>query len=197
MGSAAPPGQPSSLFQLAQRAAYDDCALAEIDRVNRDASGYTFAALPPGGPDKPQDFALQHPNLRFLDGYVAPAMVDEDTELRLRFGWHPRGRQQLFPRTYQAGPDMSRGELRDETTLYPEMAAPGQGGGGGPEVDRFEPLIPERRKDVQDPEHIIPSAWQRGGEDTRSATRTLAYVTSEGLRRESAAGPGGHQLWGQ
>ena len=38
---------------------------------------------------------------------------------------------------------------------------------------------PELQRQVQNPVHIVPTAWVRGGEDTRDATRTPAFIGSQ------------------
>jgi len=44
--------------------------------------------------------------------------------------------------------------------------------------DRFVPLIPSLQKSVQDPKHIIPTMWKRGGEDTREMVKNIDYVST-------------------
>lgn len=42
-------------------------------------------------------------------------------------------------------------------------------------IDRFIPLIPCIEQNIQDPIHIVPEKWIRGGADTRSTIRNIDY----------------------
>ena len=48
--------------------------------------------------------------------------------------------------------------------------------------NRFEPLVPELRKNIQSTSHIIPKYWVRGGMDTRAMIRDVDYLKACGLR---------------
>lgn len=49
-------------------------------------------------------------------------------------------------------------------------------------LDRFEPLIPSLKAEIQNPEHYIPQFWIRGGMDTRAAVRNIDYYKAYGLK---------------
>lgn len=42
-------------------------------------------------------------------------------------------------------------------------------------INRFIPLIPCIENNIQDPIHLIPDKWVRGGADTRSTIRNIDY----------------------
>ena len=42
-------------------------------------------------------------------------------------------------------------------------------------INRFIPLIPCIEQNIQDPVHIVPDKWVRGGADTRSTIRNIDY----------------------
>lgn len=42
-------------------------------------------------------------------------------------------------------------------------------------IDRFIPLIPCIEDNIQDTNHLIPTRWVRGGEDTRAVLRNVDY----------------------
>jgi len=50
-------------------------------------------------------------------------------------------------------------------------------------INRFEPLIPEIKDEVQNPVHYIPTFWVRGGMDTKTVVRNIDYLKSCGLKR--------------
>lgn len=46
--------------------------------------------------------------------------------------------------------------------------------------DRFIPLVPSLKKEIQSTEHIIPKYWTRGGIDTRAEIRNTNYIEACG-----------------
>ena len=52
----------------------------------------------------------------------------------------------------------------------------------GVSIDRFIPLVPCIAENVQNPEHIIPEYWIRGGMSTRVVIRNADYLKSCGKR---------------
>jgi hypothetical protein len=52
----------------------------------------------------------------------------------------------------------------------------------GVSIDRFIPLLPAIKSEVQNIEHIIPQYWVRGGMDTRSVIRNMDYLKSCGIK---------------
>lgn len=53
----------------------------------------------------------------------------------------------------------------------------------GVSIDRFIPLLKSVRDEVQNPVHLIPKYWVRGGMDTRSVIRNIDYLKSCGVSR--------------
>ena len=45
----------------------------------------------------------------------------------------------------------------------------------GVTINRFTPLLPCIKDNVQDTKHIIPTDWVRGGSDTRAVIRNIDY----------------------
>lgn len=46
----------------------------------------------------------------------------------------------------------------------------------GVTIDRFIPLVPCIKENVQNPSHIIPKYWVRGGMSTRSIIQNIDYI---------------------
>ena len=68
--------------------------------------------------------------------------------------------------------ELISGELtRDKTSLR------------GVYIDRFVPLVPSLREEVQNPVHLIPRYWVRGGMDTRAVIRNIDYLKTCGLKK--------------
>jgi len=53
----------------------------------------------------------------------------------------------------------------------------------GVSIDRFTPLVPCLKENVQDTKHIIPQYWVRGGMSTRNIIRNIDYMRTCGLRK--------------
>ena len=45
----------------------------------------------------------------------------------------------------------------------------------GISINRFIPLIPCIKDNIQDPKHLVPTEWVRGGADTRAVIRNIDY----------------------
>jgi hypothetical protein len=55
----------------------------------------------------------------------------------------------------------------------------------GVEINRFVPLIPAIRAEIQNPVHLIPEFWVNGGMDTRTVIRNIDYMKTCGLKVDS------------
>jgi hypothetical protein len=54
----------------------------------------------------------------------------------------------------------------------------------GVSIDRFIPLVPCLQENIQNPEHIIPQYWVRGGESSRSYIQNIDYYQLCGIKKE-------------
>lgn len=50
-------------------------------------------------------------------------------------------------------------------------------------ANNFIPLVPNLAANVQNPDHIIPTYWVRGGMSSRSVVRNIDYMKSCGYRK--------------
>ena len=50
-------------------------------------------------------------------------------------------------------------------------------------ADNFIPLVPHLAKNIQDPKHIIPEYWVRGGMSSRVVTNNIDYLKSCGIKK--------------
>jgi hypothetical protein len=176
------------LFDIQQTPGSDECAVDAENAYNRDVFSYRVNNYRGAGRDALVEFASPHTNLRFSDGAGAPkGGIDVESQIRNGAEWHARGRRQLQARVYHAVPDMSRGKIQDDTQKIGDVTHDRMTALSGVTVDRFEP-VGDAHRDAQNADHIVPS-WTRSGDDTRQATRTLAYVSAQGFRRETPASP--------
>ena len=50
-------------------------------------------------------------------------------------------------------------------------------------ADNFIPLVPHIANNIQDPKHIIPEYWVRGGMSSRVVTNNIDYLKSCGFKK--------------
>jgi len=50
-------------------------------------------------------------------------------------------------------------------------------------ANNFTPLVPSLANNIQNPEHIIPTYWVRGGMNTRVVLNNIDYLKSCGFRK--------------
>ena len=175
------PDMTAPLFQLSDSSGSDGCQVAAEERANQEMLWYSTLSTHGADRDSLIGFSSLNTNLRYGDGVGTPAasVIDTASMLRSADAWHARGRQQLRNRTYQAGADMARGnpELVDRETAVTHgfnVTADRSTALAGITIDRFDPNPPQ---EVQAVRHIVPTAWVRGGDNTRESARTLARVT--------------------
>lgn len=180
---------PKLFFDL-HRPTDDKCYATVEEDYNKSQFEYTTYNYYNQKRDSLVDFASSHVNLRFGDGangLPSPDTVDIDSALRNDKTWTPRGVQQLAVRTYHAVPDLSGGSVQDtkaeerlvlgEHTFDRSMAL------SGVHIEQqYYPLVETLRTEVQDSRHIV-EPWIRGGDNTREASRSLAFLESQGYAR--------------
>jgi hypothetical protein len=167
------------VFEQEHRLGADDCSLNAKDYGNVSINDYSLwntyhMSCDTNATKELQKFSNQNPNLHFRNGYgyTTGCGVDNDTEVRLNGKLtHEKPKVQLFTRPFLAVPDLSRGvvvpglESRlvegDDTTQVRECDRVSE-----KDFDRFTPLIPCLKFNIQNPHHIIPP-WVNGGEDSR------------------------------
>jgi len=54
---------------------------------------------------------------------------------------------------------------------------------GSYSANNFIPLVPNLAENIQNPEHIIPTYWVRGGMSSRTVVRNIDYLKSCGLKK--------------
>jgi hypothetical protein len=182
------------LFDIQSRPGAEGCTMAAEVSYNEGVYGWNMYNTFGSDRDTLIDFSSGSRNLRFGDGVgeVPPEVVDESSMLRHGYGWTPRGRVQLAPRIYQGPADLSSANMDiPPTTMGGDVTVGRHSALAGVSIDRFDPEPP----DVQDPAHIVPTAWVRGGQDTRAQTRTLSYIGSSGFAQAGAGGDRGSVVW--
>jgi hypothetical protein len=185
--SAAASAEDDNIFNLGQRPGDDECAVSARVVQNVDINDYQlFDSRSDGLEESTRDLARRHRNLRISEGEGGPsqALIDHDSMLRNGKGWNPRGRSVLNTRVYVANADFTGGtqesKAEEASLVWSDASADRAQALSGVTIDRFEPQIQCIRDTVQNPEHIVEK-WVRGGQDTRAASRTPAYLAGQGF----------------
>lgn len=76
-------------------------------------------------------------------------------------------------------PDLKSKLLSSEDTYMPKSCDTLS----GISIDRFTPLVPCLKENVQDTKHLIPEYWVRGGMSTRNIVRNIDYLRTCGIRK--------------
>lgn len=182
----------AKLFDMRPRTADDECALESRELFNQSGFDYRVANYFEQDRKSLIGFSSDQTNLRFQDGYGTPTadVIEESSKIRNDFGWNARGRTPLTTRTYQGVPDLSHGVPNPETEsdlfhvkhdIVSRVVMES-------DLSRFDPLIDPIKETVQDPAHIVPSAWVNGGEDTRGRLREPEYLQQNGFVQDPQTG---------
>lgn len=161
----------------------DKCAKSAKNNVNKSITDYNLWNNYSCAGDKEKtldDFATKNLNLRTKKGYgTAPSChVDTDTELRLNAKWtSERAKTQLFSRFFTANPDLSRGTA--DTDVESQLV---QGDDtyrikmcqrlSEKEFDRFMPLLPCIKQNVQKVDNIV-LPFNQAGQNSREFMRSM------------------------
>ena len=192
MKMASKSGDGGKLFDIRPRTADDECAVEARDLFNQSGFDYRVKNFFDKDRENLIGFSSDQTNLRFQDGYGTPTpeVIEESSKIRNEFGWSARGRTPLSARIYQGVPDLSHGvpnpdqesdmfHVKHDITTRLVMES---------DLSHFDPLIDPIRDTVQSPDHIVPSAWVNGGEDTRGRLREPEYLKRNGFSQDPVTG---------
>lgn len=114
-------------------------------------------------------------------GFTNGCHVDVDSKIRIDSNRINRDRNQIFTRTFQAVPDLSRGnvDVENESKIQQGEITFDDFQCQGKPFDVFTPMIPCLQKSIQDPNNIIES-WVRGGETTRDTLKQKEFLEKNG-----------------
>lgn len=175
-------------FGHEHRVGVDTCAIESQEQQNIKANNYMLFDLyniKDCNEEKYkqlQEFASENNfTIRGGVGYTTACDVDNDSLLRIEQDKKLRMRNQMFTRTFQAAPDLSRGDVNvvNESKIQQGANTLGAYNCDEKPFDVFTPMLPCLAKSVQDVEHIIPQ-WQRGGESTRDTIKQKEFLEKNG-----------------
>ena len=191
------------MFDLENRLFDDECTLADRNRQSDEVYEYQLANFYSTADCKNNDvarIAACHSNLHYRDGYGFTSGCVVDSDSTVRYGGqltNSKHRRQLNSRVFQGHPHFERGAVQpvEEAALIQsditreKKPCKGQ----GPAVPLI-PLIPCIAEVVQNPDTIVVTQWQWGGEDTRSWVRDDDMIKKCGYTSDGRSWKKGGQL---
>jgi hypothetical protein len=174
-------------FEKEHRLGTDECAIDSQNEQNKRIEDYMMFDFFRGNNCeasnvKVNEFMTEnHMTIRDGLGFTTGCLVDQDSMLRIDTNKVNRDKNQMFTRTFQAVPDMSRGnvDVDNESRIQQGEITFDDFQCQGKPLDVFTPLIPCLMENIQDPEHIVES-WVRGGENTRDTLKQKDFLEKNG-----------------
>jgi hypothetical protein len=205
--TAAPLADDSRPVQFNQQDGFanDQCVTTARNRTNESLMRYRMWRDDGGGSceaslardQRANEFGLKHLSMRVRNnGGGNACLVDAETDLRLNALWNrEKAKTQLFNRFYTAAPNLSKGRqnieaedrlVHGESTAFGKQCAKG---GAGKELDRFIPLLPCLRQQLNDPNTKVPP-FNPIGEDSREMMRNIQPSFTRCELRKACASAG-------
>lgn len=183
------------MFENEHRVGADECAINARDYQDMSIADYStwntyMMQCNKEGEQKLEDFSSKHNNLHYRNGYgfTTACVVDNDTDLRLNGKiTHEKPKTQLFSRSFVAVPDLARG------VVVPNLLSRLVSGGEDTtqvrecnrltELDwqRFTPLIPCLKDNVQNVKHVV-LPFPQNGENSRILMKNSQTLNKCGYR---------------
>jgi hypothetical protein len=124
------------------------------------------------------------------DGYAK--MIDMESKLKQSSITNYKDKQQLQSREFKGSPYMGAGQTHIvNPVLYSKLVSGNDTRVkkaadtlAGVSIDRFIPLVPCLQDNIQNPEHIIPQYWVRGGESSRAHIQNIDYYKLCGIEKQ-------------
>ena len=183
-------------FDQEHRVGADTCAITSTENQNKRIEDYmlfntqrTNVLDCKDKVDNVKDFmANNHMFIKDGYGYTNACRIDHDSKIRMNPNINDRSKNQMFTRTFQAVPDLSRGDVNTESeskiqqgeTTYNDFECHGRS------LDVFMPMLSCLQNTIQDPQNIIPD-WKWGGETTRDTLKQKEFLEKNGYHFDGNA----------
>ena len=183
-------------FNNSTRRNMEDCSLSNKEIQDKKFSSYRTANFNNNDNNDNRNCymkSLDHIGIsasKNKDGYGK--MIDMESKLKQSSITNYKNKQQLQTREYKGSPYMGAGETHIvNPVLYSKLVSGNDTRVkkaadtlAGVSIDRFIPLVPCLQENIQNPEHIIPQYWVRGGESSRSYIQNIDYYQLCGIKKE-------------
>jgi hypothetical protein len=176
-------------FDKEHRVGTDNCAIESVNEQNKRMEDYMLFNSYRGNAiqcsdevKKINEFMTEnHMTIRDGYGFTNACRVDNDSMIRIDSNKINRDRNQIFTRTFQAVPDLSKGDMNveNESKIQQGEITFDDFQCHGKPLDVFTPMLPCLRESIQNPEHLIES-WTRGGDTTRDTIKQKEFLEKNG-----------------
>ena len=117
--------------------------------------------------------------------------IDISTKLRNSNDNEHKSKKELDTRVFPGSPYMGRGQgILEYTDINSKLnfgedtrTSKSNNITSSYSANNFIPLVPNIAENIQNPEHIIPTYWVRGGMSTRVVLNNIDYLKSCGFRK--------------
>jgi hypothetical protein len=180
-------------FNHSTRKNMEDCSLSYKEIQDKKFSSYRTATFNNNNDRNGFMKSLDHIGIsasKNKDGYEK--IIDMESKLKQSSITNYKDKQQLQSRGFKGSPFMGAGETHIvNPVLYSKLMSGNDTRVkkaadtlAGVSIDRFIPLVPCLQENIQNPEHIIPQYWVRGGESSRSYIQNIDYYKLCGIKKE-------------
>lgn len=176
-------------FDKEHRVGTDNCAIESVNEQNKRMEDYMLFNSYRGNAlecsddvKKIKEFMTEnHMTIRDGYGFTNACRVDNDSMMRIDNNKINRDRNQIFTRTFQAVPDLSKGDMNveNESRIQQGEITFDDFQCKGKPLDVFTPMLPCLRESIQNPDHLIES-WTRGGDTTRDTIKQKEFLEKNG-----------------
>ena len=157
--------------------AEDECELKSHDLYNNKQADYRFKTF---NDDSRIIGGIVQSDSRIRDGTLGNIITqtknksDKILECRPYITTPFMGAGQASSTSTDTQTDLRTGEFSSKRKSCNELS--------GISINRFIPLIPEIKREIQNPKNTIETAWVRGGKHTRMTLRNMDYMKSCGFK---------------
>ena len=180
-------------FNNSTRRNMEDCSLSNKDMQDKKFASYNTTNFNNNFGRNIYMQSLDHLGMsasKNKDGYGQ--IIDMESNLKQGSITNYKDKQQLQSRGFKGSPYMGAGETHIvNPVLYSKLVSGNDTRVkkaadtlAGVSIDRFIPLVPCLQENIQNPEHIIPQYWVRGGESSRSYIQNIDYYQLCGIKKE-------------
>jgi len=180
-------------FNHSTRRNMEDCSLSNKEIQDKKFSSYRTAIFNNNDDRNGYMKSLDYVGIsasKNKDGYGK--MIDMESKLKQGSITNYKDKQQLQSRGFKGSPYMGAGETHIVNPMLYSKLISGNDTRvkkaadtlAGVSIDRFIPLVPCLQENIQNPEHIIPQYWVRGGESSRSYIQNIDYYKLCGIKKE-------------
>ena len=170
----------------------DECNICSNNSMNDTMYNHFFQPNILNNNNKPDNAHLKIQGLNNQTDFdKSGKFIDNSTMLRNTLQHKDERRKELNTRVFPGAPYMGRGQgILEFTDVNSRLnfgedtrTSKSNNITSSYSANNFIPLVPSIAQNIQDPVHIIPTYWVRGGMSTRVVLNNIDYLKSCGFRK--------------